>query len=489
MLAPDQDQRLALVLRHVDPPELGKLGSLLGEQDLRPAARAFRPGRAYEVELDAQEKADLAEALGLNNPQAPIAASVPASSRPLTIVSASAFKAAPVLPIPPSLGFGLCRGEVSLLTAAPGSAKSGLAVAAAVAIAHDAPKVLGLAKLDWTGPVMIVQAEDSADTFWRRYTAVVQHAGLPFHGSHDIHLVGGDGRSVALFGRAATHQSVHVLPSGEALLTHCKGFGLALIVLDTASACFAGIDENDAGDATACMGFCQRLASVSGAAVLVIAHTSKAAGTSVTSQDSQRGSRAWTASARTAIGISTVTEEEVRRRGFAAGFPGEFVSVEIVKSNHGRVGPLGWFRKTSAAIPALDPRLTPPDVTIPVLVVEPVTAPVPSSVLSKLDVKTLLGTLRGGVSGDPQSPFAWDKRASGQASIDRLLSTDFQVTDQDIPSVKAALREAGLIQIERRRYGDKGSSRESVIVADDAQMAFDDGGKLDLLLGAEASGG
>ncbi len=491
------------LIRHVAPDDQPTVLAAIGEPDRSLAARTFRRADVSEVSAitqralaagslspadrralmslrDAGASAEVQEALdGLE--AFGVVASLPALPAASTIGRASHFnmlrlnshQTKPVLGVTRTIAFGFERGTTTVLMGVPSGGKSAFVVSAAAAIAHEDPTALGLGALDFCGDVLLVLAEDRSDTVVRRMTGTKERFGLPWQSKHEVVVIEGQSGAMQLFGRTAGHETPRVMPAGQALLDAVTGQRFALIVVDTASAALAGIDENSASDVTAAMGFFNQLAACSDAAVVLLTHTSKGAGSQARDQDHQRGSRAWTASARNVVGLSVLSDEEARKRGMVPAFPGQFIEAELVKTNHGRAGPLGVFKKVAVSIDAIDPRKTPPTAFTSVVVLEPVVRGAGHDPLSTIDLPALLNTLRDGIGGDPKMLFARDPRA-GEASAHTMLSRDFGVAEADQEAVVQALISRGHVTAERHTRDAKGNKRWVLVPTPNAATAFDD---------------
>lgn len=356
---------------------------------------------------------------------------------------------------------GLTRGTAALLAGAPGVGKSGFSVGCAVTIATERASVLGIAA-DWTGPTVYGVFEDTPDVSAARIDAALERdkatrADL----KHAIALWSdGAGPAPPLFGRDDPRGPLRTLSGGEALIAYCKALKPALIVIDTLSAAFVGVDENSAQDMAAVMRWCSKLAIDADAAVVAVHHLSKAAEERVGSQSAVRGSGAITASARAVLGLDVAVRAQ--ERGVAPGT----LELRLVKSNHEQTGHIGFFRKVGVNLPAIDPRDPTAHALHSVLALNPVRA-VALDPLSGVDVASLLGMLRVGVGGDPTLPWVPDKRSPH--AVHDLLRDTFGIAEPELADrAVTALVDRGLIAFEDR-LRKNGKARKVIVVQPDAE--------------------
>lgn len=126
-----------------------------------------------------------------------------------------------------------------------------------------------------------------------------------------------------------------------------SGDPIRLIVLDHAGL-FHGGDFNAREDVSQTMRTVNHIAQVTGAAVLLLAHSPKAAGVSETSDASAvAGSTAFVDQTRGAFILATMRPKEAKAFGIPEDMRHQYVSMAVVKNNYGPTGDVSWFTRTS----------------------------------------------------------------------------------------------------------------------------------------------
>lgn len=121
-----------------------------------------------------------------------------------------------------------------------------------------------------------------------------------------------------------------------------------LIVLDHAGL-FHGGDFNAREDVSLTMRIINHIAHETGAAVLLLAHSPKAAGVSDTSDASAiAGSTAFVDQTRGAFILATMRPKEAKALGIPEHMRQQYVSLAVVKNNYGKTGDVSWFTRTSS---------------------------------------------------------------------------------------------------------------------------------------------
>lgn len=235
---------------------------------------------------------------------------------------------------------GLILGSVGALVGPGGSSKTTLAIQIAVARALGLPVAHGLfPALDAPLRVAIFSAEDPKDVLCDRLRTIVPaelgidrqfdlltHADIidRIEGRLRVHsLAGQDVRIVR--GKAPTPVLRQIIAS----TTDCD-----LVILETVSRLHDG-DENAAADMSALVSAAERLAKETGAAVLLIHHSSKAAdyNSRGDSQHAARGSSAFVDNVRWVGNLFALGEDEAARLGVPR-MRRHYVRFEITKANY-----------------------------------------------------------------------------------------------------------------------------------------------------------
>lgn len=262
----------------------------------------------------------------------------------LTAIPMEPFLAQPEVPLDFVLP-GFLAGTVGALISPGGMGKSYWALAMACGLAAGELSKLGLPRPSHPGRVCYFSAEDPKVVLHQRLLAL-RAAG------HPVDL---------MQGRLQLHgllEGEHGRPSLTSSRWHSAlaraGQGARLIVLDTLSR-FHSLDENDAGQASEIMMHLERLATLTGAAVLYLHHTSKGAALQGQGalQQAARGSSVLTDNARWAAYLAPATEQHKPTLGSRSLHPGPYVRWNISKQNYGPPVEDCWFARTETGVLSL----------------------------------------------------------------------------------------------------------------------------------------
>jgi hypothetical protein len=132
------------------------------------------------------------------------------------------------------------------------------------------------------------------------------------------------------------------------IIQAARGFGeVVLIVLDHAGL-FHGGDFNAREDVALTMRVVNHIATDTGAAVLLLAHSPKAtAGAEYSDASQVAGSSAFVDQARGAMVLAGMREKEAQDLGIAKDQRSNYVSLAVVKNNYGPNGSIYWFKRQS----------------------------------------------------------------------------------------------------------------------------------------------
>lgn len=127
-----------------------------------------------------------------------------------------------------------------------------------------------------------------------------------------------------------------------------SGEPVRLIVIDHASLIHGG-DHNSREDVTQTARLINHIANVTGAAVLLLAHTRKGASTKdeEPTADDASGSAAWADLVRSVLLLRTMTEAECRRLGGDSDKRKEYASLNVVKANYAPPSSAIWLHRRS----------------------------------------------------------------------------------------------------------------------------------------------
>lgn len=258
---------------------------------------------------------------------------------PLDLATAFATQPPPFDFVLPSL----MLGTVGALVAPGGVGKSFWALQAAIAVACEVPSAdtLKLA-LSKHGPVAYFSLEDPSEALRHR--------------AHDIgRRLTADARQ-----RVAAHLHVYPLSGHEVDIDDDSTFrnfvklgaGFRLLVIDTFSRCHRR-EENSNGDMARVIGTLERLATSTGAAVLLLHHVGKVHEIQASRQYTARGASAIADNGRWSAMLASASSEELallkappNPRADGAFRAGDYVRFSISKGSYG--GPASedlWYRR------------------------------------------------------------------------------------------------------------------------------------------------
>lgn len=244
---------------------------------------------------------------------------------------------------PPALDFvlpGLVSGTVGAIVAPGATGKSWLALELLALIAADTD-LLGLGRQK-QGCVVLLAAEDPAEVLHARVHALAQH----------LTPAARENIKENAFVLPCLGRGGDLLDGGEtvARIEHVAG-GARLVILDTLSRWHTG-DENDRSDAARVMRALERVAARTGAAIVFLHHTSKAAALEGRGdrQQASRGSSVFVDEARWVAFIQTMTDDEARAAGVAADRRRDFVRYGLSKANYCPPQPDAWMRREDGGV-------------------------------------------------------------------------------------------------------------------------------------------
>jgi hypothetical protein len=239
--------------------------------------------------------------------------------------------------VAPPLDFvipGLISGTVGCIVAPGATGKSWFALQIAAAVAGGDTLAINQPE---RGRVLYLASEDPAEVLHARIHTLASLLNQPQ--------------------REALIENLHVLPSlgktGDLLdggrtaaeLAQ-RGEGCRLIVLDTLSRWHTG-DENARADAARVMRRLEQIAAATGAAVLFLHHTSKAATLAGqgSTQQAARGSSVWIDEARYCVTMARCSASEAEDFRIDDDLRGFFVKTTVAKSNYVPPQPPRWLRR------------------------------------------------------------------------------------------------------------------------------------------------
>jgi hypothetical protein len=243
------------------------------------------------------------------------------------------------------------HGELAALAGAGGEGKSWLSLQMASAVAIGMPLCGQWAPATSAGKVLMLNAEDSAEDFWRRAYALAQ---AQIWGPEEWQLFK---RNVHVAPVAGAEKNMTKIVNGV-LVAHSiakrlrmavEERGYKMVIIDPAIYFRAG-DENDAMVQAAFMDAIAPVCCKGTCTVLVVQHVSK--GTrqreELTVED-LRGSTAMGGAVRWAAVMRTMNAQELRNYPVGEEQRRQYVQMSIVKNNHGPVDGY-WLHRTHGGV-------------------------------------------------------------------------------------------------------------------------------------------
>lgn len=247
----------------------------------------------------------------------------------------------------------LLEGKSAILGGAGGTSKTMLALQFSVDVVLGQPL---FGHHVTSGKVLAFLGEDDREECSRRINAYVKTKQLKDGQGQRIKsalrvfpMVGQDARLAKSFGGALESTGVAeeiIKISHEFSAT--DGMPVKLIVLDHAGLIHGG-DFNAREDVVQTMNLVNRIAAETGAAVLLLAHTSKSATRKddEASADDVAGNAAWVDLSRCVLMLRTLTESESKKFGISAETRKHHASLNVVKSNYAPIGDTIWLQRRS----------------------------------------------------------------------------------------------------------------------------------------------
>lgn len=241
----------------------------------------------------------------------------------------------------------LLPGKSAVIGGFGGTSKTMLAMQLAVAVALGQPFSGKAVK---QGGVMLLLGEEDQAEIARRVNAIVRLQSL---GPEEIQLIEDNLRAFPLVGKDVrlTAKEKGVLQERrferEVIAAANKMENVRLIVLDHLGL-FHGGEFNAREDAALTMRVVNNIAQLTGASVLMVAHTPKSANQSEESDSSMiSGSTAFVDQARGAWILATMRKTEAAKFKLSEEDRLEHASLTVVKNNYGPSGEVLWFKRRS----------------------------------------------------------------------------------------------------------------------------------------------
>ena len=237
--------------------------------------------------------------------------------------------------------------NLSVLVAPPSSGKSLLTLQLAIAVA------LGMAWGGWfpraPEKVLIINAEDDFDEMRRRLFAAAKDMDVDQARLVDRIYLAEAPESIVIAKIDHRNKAVIRTPLGEQLVATIQQAGIGVVVADPFAETFEG-DENSNSEVKWAGILWREVARKTGAALWLVHHTKKYAGTMAGEQDASRGGGALIGTARIMSTLFGMTEEEASLCNIPSEERGLYVRFDDAKSNHSAKGVVKWFRKNTITL-------------------------------------------------------------------------------------------------------------------------------------------
>ena len=278
------------------------------------------------------------------------ACAVAAFTRASRIVPVSQFNPAQIPPRQWVYGRSVIRGFVSVLVAPGGAGKSALMMVEAVAM------VTGRELLPGDRPVQplcvwLHNAEDPANEQLRRLAAVMAHHNVT-HADLGNRLILTSGRDLPLRLARMGKDGPELVPGAVEFLSETAlANKVDVLVLDPLGAMHS-LPENSNEAMNLLAGALREIADRTGAAIVLLHHTSKAAASDMDAAGAgaSRGASAMTDAARVVRQIVRMTSQEAARLGVAEDQRRNFLRVENGKANLAPAEAARWLRMVPVSL-------------------------------------------------------------------------------------------------------------------------------------------
>jgi RecA-family ATPase len=234
----------------------------------------------------------------------------------------------------------LPAGIVGIVVAPGGTGKSWFLFQVGASVATGI-QLAGTWDVGMTGSVLMLTAEDDEDQLHRRMTRLIEHLSLDATPEmitklrEKLYIVPRVGQDNLLTSTDPDTREVGMTLLLQRLIVTAQRIpDLVLIIVDPASR-FRGGNENAAEDVTRFIEALERIASATGATVLVAHHANKGAYQAAEqSQSASRGSSALTDGARFQLNLMTFSEKDAQKYGVSIEDKGFYLTTAITKNNY-----------------------------------------------------------------------------------------------------------------------------------------------------------
>ncbi|MGM9403640.1 AAA family ATPase [Aliiroseovarius sp. KMU-71] len=247
-------------------------------------------------------------------------------------------------------GRSVIAGFISVLVAPGGTGKSSLMLTEAVAMAIGKTLFAGESPVGKLR-VWVHGAEDPFDEHQRRLAALLKHHGLTRADLGDRLFIT-SGRDAPLCLARMGRDGPEIMQEAvDALVRVMNAAQVDVLVLDPLSAVHS-LPENDNTAMNALVGALRYIADKTGAAIILVHHTSKAAGQDMAASGAgaARGASALVDGARIVRQVARMSEKEAAKWGIEADKAHQYVRVDNGKSNLAPAAKAKWRKLVSVPL-------------------------------------------------------------------------------------------------------------------------------------------
>jgi len=270
-------------------------------------------------------------------------------------------RAGRVRTIQPTIMPGLDRGLLTVIGGPTGVLKSTLLMHAAVAIVCERADIMGLAKIDYCGDVLVFANEDPDEITNKRLDAILSKYGVQSF-THKLYVLGGQMFEKVPPGPNGTFVwKKEAFDKIKAVANQVRDAGrqLGLIAIDTLSSATEDSDETNR-EMQRIANLVSDLVREIGCAGLFVHHLRKA-GTGDKEEvelgvEALRGGSALGNSVRNVLFMSRPNKKDRGIAGWDEDEAKAFVKLRVVKRSYGPEGGPQWFRRELVGVPVVDPR-------------------------------------------------------------------------------------------------------------------------------------
>ena len=366
--------------------------------------------------------------------------------------------------LPPRITPRLTRGDLAATIAAPNVGKTTLTFLLAFAIAYEPilKPLIGQAKIDWCGPVVIVSNEDAPTDGSARWREQRKHLKLPARAKHEM-FIWPERLTLARFQDNTPIPTEAGCEFVEKLAARAeRGVRYAYIVFDPFSGLFPGITENNPTEMGDAAYLCKRIAAAAFAVVEIVHHTKKDARNDE-KIDAYRGGSGFEGVVDEMSTLVMLPVKDVVELGLPASKTGRVLRLMAQRKRRGAWAGTYYFERAILTVPAIDSRR-------------------PNEMATEMGTVAILVSIpppvKKGVDLDAAQRALWDEHQTsgakgkltrggkGSGHLGTAVMVVMEKCNCDRPAAEKAideLKDPKRVKIEAKYPGGKSSSRRLVV--------------------------